>query len=709
MMVRLNQLRGNLVYLLIATSICLFCAAEARRSTLAKNKGKVCKSEKCRSVAKRIANNMDPNENPCEDFYNYACGGWIKRHEIPKGKDEYSAIVELSERNDKRLKHLLKLQSSTDTITIKKLKDFYKSCLNTKIVDSRAEKPLTEFIKKLGSWDMFSDFDVEKWDFNKTLQLFHKEYPAEIFFTVDVDVDPKNRTMNIVTIDQAKLCLPQIVYYVNKEAKRELGKYAAAIAQHTGVPYKRAMKKMKEVVMFETKLAKISVPKKAKKYARTPIRSLIGAIPTFPWLEHIRYVLSPRNITEKDYIVVLCNEYLADLIQLINSTPKRILSNYMMWRMVKDMVPFLSKDFTDAYKSFKEKLTGKGQRKTREETCYRYTDEILGPLVGGLFIRREFTVEDKKEVEEMMQLIIKAFEKNSESVPWISNQTIIAVKQKADAAVVKVGYPDYLFNDTVFNERYEEIEIHPEKFFENVVSIDKFSNRRTFRKLDQPVDPHQWVSVPHMANAFYVVTKNEIVIPAGILQPPFFYGEPIPRSVSYGAVGHVLGHELTHGFDTLGRKFNLYGELIQRRTKWSDPSIANFENRTQCLVNQFNDYKIGKDLHIDGKNTLGENIADGGGLKIAFEAYETWVREHGEEYTLPDLDLTNEQLFFVGYAQKECHNSTHQALVDSIKEDVHAPSMFRIIGTLSNTEAFSKAFKCKLGAPMNPEKKCHVW
>ena len=191
------------MYLLIATSICLFCAAEARRSTLAKNKGKVCKSEKCRSVAKRIANNMDPNENPCEDFYNYACGGWIKRHEIPKGKDEYSAIVELSERNDKRLKHLLKLQSSTDTITIKKLKDFYKSCLNTKIVDSRAEKPLTEFIKKLGSWDMFSDFDVEKWDFNKTLQLFHKEYPAEIFFTVDVDVDPKNRTMNIVTVSQA--------------------------------------------------------------------------------------------------------------------------------------------------------------------------------------------------------------------------------------------------------------------------------------------------------------------------------------------------------------------------------------------------------------------------------------------------------------------------------------------------------------------------
>eukprot|EP00795_Rhopilema_esculentum_P016444 gene16444-7858_t len=684
----------------------MFCIGEARRrSTLVKDNDKVCQAEKCQRVAKRIKENMNPDIDPCSDFYNYACGGWIKQHNIPKGKDEFSAIVELSERNDKRLKKLLKTDNSSDIKTIKKVKNFYKSCLNTKLVDGRGGKPLKKFISDLGSWDIFSDFDEAKWDFNKTLQLFHKEYPAEIFFTVDVDVDPKNRTMNIITIDQAKLCLPQIVYYVNKKAVRELTKYAATIAHHAGASYKEAKRKMKEVVDFEYKLAKISVPKAAKKYARTTISSLAKAIPTFPWLQHIRYVLSPRNITENDHIVVLCNDYLADLVSILNITPKRILSNYMMWRMVKDMVPFLSTEFTTAYKNFKDKLTGKAQNKTREETCFRYTDEILGPLVGGLFIRHEFSVADKKEVEEMMQLIIKAFEKNSESVPWISGQTTKA----ADAAVVKVGYPDYLYNNTLFNERYKEIEIHPDTFFENVVSIDRFSNRRTFRKLDQPVDPHQWVSVPHMANAFYVVTKNEIVIPSGILQAPFFYGEPIPRSVSYGAIGHVLGHELTHGFDTLGRKFNLYGELIQRRTKWSDPSIANFEKRTKCLVKQFNKYKIGDNLHIDGKNTLGENIADGGGLKIAYEAYEKWVREHGEEYTLPGINLNNKQLFFVGYAQKECHNSTHQALVDAIKDDVHAPSMFRIIGTLSNTVGFSKAFKCKAGSPMNPTDKCHVW
>lgn len=239
------------------------------------------------------------------------------------------------------------------------------------------------------------------------------------------------------------------------------------------------------------------------------------------------------------------------------------------------------------------------------------------------------------------------------------------------------------------------------------------------------MDVHQWVSVPHMANAFYVVTKNEIVIPAGILQPPFFYALPIPRAVSYGAIGHVLGHELTHGFDTLGRKFNEKGELISKRSlqplirsssssgnksedNWSDESIKEFQARTQALVKQFSGYMI-NELPVDGENTLGENIADAGGVKMAYRAYKTWVEENQEEDRLPLLHKTNEQLFFIGYAQKECHLSTMKALEDAIKDDVHAPSMFRITGTLSNSNEFAEAFNCKKGSRMNPEDKNHIW
>jgi endothelin-converting enzyme len=661
---------------------------------------------------------MDASVNPCDNFYQYACGGWIKDHKIPKGKDEYSAIVELSENDDKLLKAVMPVLLKNDSETIRKVKDFYKSCLNTSQIDSLGAQPIQKFLKKIGSWDVHSSWKAEDWNFSQTLRLLHKEYPAEIFFTVDVDVDPKNRTQNIVTIDQAKLSLPQISYFTNKEALEILVNYSTAIAALTeGITkpeddpakYEKLRDKMKDVITFETTLAKISVPKSAKRYARTSIDRLKAAIPQFPWLEHLQEVLAPRKITKDVKIVVLSNDYLADLITLIDNTDKSIVSNYMIWRMVKDMVPFLSSDFTKQYNKFRALLTDVSNTKTREETCFKYTDEILGPLVGALFIRTAFSQADKAEVEEMMELIVKGFEENADSVDWISEQTIKSVKEKADAAAIKVGYPDYLYNETQFRERYKEITIKPDTFFENVASIDKFSNRRTFKKLDKPVDPHQWVSVPHMANAFYVVTKNEIVIPAGILQPPFFYSEPIPRSLSYGAIGHVLGHELTHGFDTLGRRFNKLGELIQKRTKWSDPSIKQFEKRAKCLSKQFSRYKIGDKLHIDGANTLGENIADGGGVKIAWMAYQTWQKINDREYVLPRLNKTNDELFFIGYAQKECHLSTKKALIESIKDDVHAPSMFRIIGTLSNSKEFSQAFKCPLGSNMNPKEKCEVW
>jgi len=696
----------------------IFRRVYCKAGTLAADKGPVCNDQKCVDVADRVVKNMDATVNPCENFYQYACGGWIKDHKIPKGKDEYSAIVELSENDDSLLKKVMPVLKKTDTETISKVKDFYRSCLNTSQIDALGAQPIQHFLRKIGTWDVHDSWKADDWSFSQTLRLLHKEYPAEIFFTVDVDVDPKNRTQNIVTIDQAKLSLPQISYFTNKEALEILVNYSTAIAALTEnitkpeddpVKYERLRDKMIDVITFEKTLAKISVPKSAKRYARTTVARLKDAIPQFPWLEHLQEVLAPRNITNDLKIVVLSNDYLADLITLIGNTDKAIVCNYMIWRMVKDMVPFLSSDFTKQYNKFRENLTDVSNTKTREETCFKYTDEILGPLVGALFIRTAFSQNDKAEVEEMMELIVKAFEENAEEVDWISKQTIQSVKEKADAAAIKVGYPDYLYNETQFRERYKEISIKQDTFFENVASIDKFSNRRTFKKLDKPVDPHQWVSVPHMANAFYVVTKNEIVIPAGILQPPFFYSEPIPRSVSYGAIGHVLGHELTHGFDTLGRRFNKLGELIQKRTKWSDPSIKAFEKRAKCLSKQFSRYKIGDKLHIDGANTLGENIADGGGVKIAHMAYEAWQKTNNKEYVLPKLNKTNEELFFIGYAQKECHLSTKKALIESIKDDVHAPSMFRIIGTLSNSKEFAKAFNCPLGSNMNPKEKCEVW
>jgi len=282
--------------------------------------------------------------------------------------------------------------------------------------------------------------------------------------------------------------------------------------------------------------------------------------------------------------------------------------------------------------------------------------------------------------------------------------------------VTKVGYPNYLYDPKLFYKRYKRLKLEPKQYYENVRRIDRFSQLRTFEKLGKATDPHQWVSVPQMVNAFYVVTKNEVVIPAGILQPPFFYGEPVPRSISYGAIGHVLGHELTHGFDNTGRNFDKHGTIITKNSTnkgWSANSIKQFNEHAKGLVKQFSEYKIESDPHpvqIDGKNSLGENIADGGGVKLAFMAYREWVKKNkGEEPTLPVLNRSNDELFFIGYAQKECHLSTSKSMKSAVDDDVHAPSMFRIIGTLSNSKFFAKTFKCAKKDPMNPKIKNQVW
>lgn len=213
-----------------------------------------------------------------------------------------------------------------------------------------------------------------------------------------------------------------------------------------------------------------------------------------------------------------------------------------------------------------------------------------------------------------------------------------------------------------------------------------------------------------MVNAFYVLTKNEIVIPAGILQEPFFYSGSIPKALSYGAIGHVLGHELTHGFDDQGRTFDKVGKKVPlEKTGWSKVSDKNFKKEAKCLVKQFNNYKVLSKQNVDGKMTLGENIADAGGVKLAFNAYQRWINDHGKEKILPSLNKTNEELFFIGFAQKSCSNTSAVGQFMAVKEDDHAPAKFRVIGTLANMREFSETFKCPLGSKMNPETKCDVW
>lgn len=674
----------------------------------------ICQSESCKGISKLIQQVRNETVDPCDNFYEYACGQWIKNNPVPKGHLQFSRITQLSKNNERIMKESLAADRPDDTETIMKVKNFYRSCLNVQQIDQLGNEPLLSYIDTLGSWSLNPHWSPKQWDFYNVLANVQKNYPVEVFFSVNVIQDPVKKTGSterkyVILIDQATLNLPQIIYFTSKTILKEVWKYMSIITSLAGVSRKESKRAMRDLLLFEGKLALYWVPKVSKKYVRIPIGKLADALPEFPWLEHLQKVLSNPDLSRNDTVVVLANDYLQNMLDLLRKTDKKILSTYMVWRSIKDSVPLLCDKFRAVHQKFKRRLLGSKTKKTREEVCFSYTNNILGPMLGALFIRNAFGPDSKEKVEVMMEGIIRAFKDRVSGVGWIDKQTVEAVKEKADAAVYKVGYPEYLWNDQTFADRYHMLNITENEWFQNVLSTDRFSNYQTYHKFGRPVDRHQWITVPQLVNAFYVITKNEIVVPAGILQPPFFYANDIPRSLSYGAIGHVLGHELTHGFDTTGRKFDKNGELIEKRTRWSEPAIKMFQEKAKCLVEQFSKYKVLNKFHISGEKTLGENIADLGGVNLAYHAYNAFIETNGPEQVLPDLNMTSKELFFIGYAQKECTRTTPSAEFLSVTEDVHALTKYRVIGTLSNFQEFSDVFKCKEGSYMNPKKKCEVW
>lgn len=684
-------------------------------STIIRSKSaKVCNHEHCRHVSDQILKSINVSVNPCDNFFEYSCGSWIKNHTIPKGRTQFSAITQLSMNNERILMDALETDEPTDSPTLKKVKNFYRSCLDTKTIDRRGKEPALKFIHQMHSWALADDgtWDPKMWNFYDTLKLLHKTSPAEIFFVVDVIPNPTKHDKSkkeVIMIDQASLDLPQIIYFTSAADIRLLWRYMTEVGHLVGAKINKSAETMKEVIKFEAQLAKILVPKSAKRYVKVPLQKLEKAVPGLDWHGHLQALFENRTINKSEPVVILANSYIPKMIDLIKKTKKSILSNYMVWRTLKEVVPLLDRRFRKTYYKFKEKIQGSATVKPRRKICFSYTDNILGPILGSLFVRKAFSPESKAKVEDMMSKIIQAFKENAKEEHWLSPQSEKAVREKVNAATIKVGYPHYLWNENEFSARYQALDITDGRWFENIVNTDKFSLMQTFAKLGQKRDKGHWITVPHLVNAFYVITKNEVVIPAGILQPPFFYSDVIPRSISYGAIGHVLGHELTHGFDDTGRKFDNAGELIGNATGWSKLSIKHFKEKAECLVKQFGHYKVLNKFHVDGKETLGENMADGGGIKMAYRAYVDWIKENGKEEILPDLDKTSQQLFFIGYAQKECTRTTSTSEFLSVTEDVHAPTKFRVLGTLANMKEFSEAFDCPLGSTMNPKAKCDVW
>ncbi|XP_078206485.1 endothelin-converting enzyme 2 isoform X19 [Callithrix jacchus] len=609
-----------------------------------------CFTEACIRVAGKILESLDRGVSPCEDFYQFSCGGWIRRNPLPDGRSRWNTFNSLWDQNQAILKHLLENTTfNSSSEAEQKTQRFYLSCLQVERIEELGAQPLRDLIDKIGGWNITGPWDQD--NFMEVLKVVAGTYRATPFFTVYVSADSKSSNSNVIQVDQSGLFLPSRDYYLNRTANEK------ALA------------------------------------------------PSMDWLEFLSFLLSPLELSDSEPVVVYGMDYLQQVSELINHTEPSILNNYLIWNLVQKTTSSLDRRFESAQEKLLETLYGtKKSCVPRWQTCISNTDDALGFALGSLFVKATFDRQSKEIAEGMISEIRTAFEEALGQLVWMDEKTRQAAKEKADAIYDMIGFPDFILEPKELDDVYDGYEVSEDSFFQNMLNLYNFSAKVMADQLRKPPSRDQWSMTPQTVNAYYLPTKNEIVFPAGILQAPF-YARNHPKALNFGGIGVVMGHELTHAFDDQGREYDKEGNL---RPWWQNESLAAFRNHTACMEEQYNQYQVNGE-RLNGRQTLGENIADNGGLKAAYNAYKAWLRMHGEEQQLPAVGLTNHQLFFVGFAQVWCSVRTPESSHEGLVTDPHSPARFRVLGTLSNSRDFLRHFSCPVGSPMNPGQLCEVW
>ncbi|NXK72072.1 NEP protein, partial [Amazona guildingii] len=695
----------------------------------------VCKTSDCIKSAARILENMDTTAEPCNDFYQYACGGWLKRNVIPETSSRYSNFDILRDELEVVLKDVLDTPSTNDITAVQKAKTLYRSCINETTIDSRGGTPLISLLPDVSDWPVattnWESSYGTAWTAETAIAQLNSRYGKKVLINFFVGTDDKNSTAHIIHIDQPGLGLPSRDYY---ECTGAYGEACSAyvdfmisvtklVLQERNISFNETdiSEQMKRVMDLEKEIANATTKSEDRNdplllYNKMTLAQLQNNFSleidhkAFNWSKFINDIMSTVqiNIENTEHVVVYDPEYLIKLKSILNKYTPRDLQNYMVWRFVMDLVNSLSRNYKDTRNAFRKALYGTTSETAVWRRCANYVNGNMENAVGRLYVEEAFAGDSKHVVQEMIADIRDVFIKTLDELTWMDAETKTKAEQKARAIRERIGYPDEIVtDDDKLNSEYQELDYKEEEYFENIIQNLVFTQKKRLKKLREKVDKEEWISGAAVVNAFYSASRNQIVFPAGILQPPFFSASQ-PRSLNYGGIGMVIGHEITHGFDDNGRNFNENGDLVDW---WTEESAHNFKELSQCMVYQYGNFSwdLAGGQHLSGINTLGENIADNGGVRQAYKAYENFVEKHGKEKLLPGLEMNHKQLFFLNFAQVWCGTYRPEYAVNSIKTDVHSPGKFRVIGSLQNSPEFSEAFSCTDGNYMDPAKKCRVW
>jgi putative endopeptidase len=643
---------------------------------------------------------IDATANPCDDFYQYACGNWLKRTEIPADKSTWGrGFSVIDERNEKELHDILEAASKGQAQGqyADKIGALYATCMDEAGIEVSAPTELKQQLKRV-------DIIRDQAGLQKEVARIHLGIGSP-FFDFGQQQDFKDASQVIGVLDQGGLGMPDRDYYLSTTGKMpEIRKaYQAHVEKMmtlAGEKPEQAKKDADTVMKIETALAQASMSRTDRRdpnkiYHRLELAGIEKAAPKWNWKAYLKEMGTP----EVTQINVASPEFFTALNKQLTATPIADWKAYLRWHVVHNSAPALSKPFVDENFAFYGKtLSGQAEIEPRWKRCTKAVNHLMGEALGKMFVEKTFGAEGKERTQAMVHEIEQSMGANLDTLKWFDDATRKQAHEKLAAIANKIGYPDKWRN-------YDALEVQRDSYLANAMRAGEFETHRELAKIGKPVDKTEWEMTPPTVNAYYNPSMNEMVFPAGILQPPFFNRAAV-KPVNYGAIGMVMGHELTHGFDDQGRQFDAKGNL---RDWWSGPVGKDFEKRAQCVVEQFDGYVAGdgvNDLKLNGKLTLGENIADLGGLKLAHSAY---VKARGSAEPQQMGKYTDDQLFFLGAAQAWCTKRRPEAARMRVTVDPHSPPQWRVDGPLSNLPEFAKAFQCKPAEKMVRQTQCVVW
>jgi predicted metalloendopeptidase len=673
-------------------------------SALAAAQGGPAPQEAPKALPMFHADSVNKSVDPCVDFYQYACGKWIKDNPIPSDQVVWGTASLLLEHNRAVLHQILEKAAAGDPkrdAVEAKVGDFYAACMDEKGVEAKGAAPLQGELDGIAKMKSVADLPGE-------VARLHSLGVRTLFDFSSVQ-DFKDAAQQIAAADQGGLGLPDRDYYLKDDPRSTAIRkaYQAHVSQMfelLGEKPEQADADTATIMKVETALAQASMDRTARRdpaaiYHKMGKKDMMALTPDFAW---DRY-LADLKVPGFQDVNVVAPDFFKGLEALLKSASLAEWQTYLRWGVVNSAAPYLSSAFVNEDFNFKGKtLTGAKEIQPRWKRCVSLTDRSLGEALGQSYVDAAFPGESKAQTLKMVMALEKALGEDIQGLDWMSEATKQQAMVKLRGIANKIGYPD-TWRD------YSSVKVERTDLLGNVQRASSFEVHRDLNKIGQPVDHKEWGMTPPTVNAYYNPLMNDINFPAGILQLPFFSKDQ-PLALNFGGIGAVIGHELTHGFDDEGRKFNAQGNMADW---WTDEDGKKFEARASCVADEYSSFSAvkdpsdpAKDVKLNGRLTLGENTADNGGLRIAYMALEDSLKTEPEQSY---AGFTPEQLLFLGWGQVWCQNQTEQIAALRVKVDPHSPAQFRVNGVVSNMPEFSKAFSCKKGQPMAPEKQCRVW